>query len=122
MFFGKRKIPNFLKFSKQRNTLTDLTVFAGSTRRTLAHVSSLRQDVAGGTMLARFADAGIQRLFTISTGELRRANASVVWRLVLLHSVIAMVVIVLVLELVIVIALAGDAAFFRVLLGPRFLD
>lgn len=97
-------------------------MYAGSTRRTLAHVSSLRQNVASGTVLAGLADAGVQRLLAISAGELRRANASVVRRLVLLHRIIAVVVIVLVLELVIVVALAGDAALPRVLLGPRLLD
>lgn len=97
-------------------------MYAGSARRTLAHVSSLRQDVAGGTVLAGLADARVQRLLAVSAGELRRTNASVVRRIVLLHRVIAVVVIVLVLRLVIVIALAGDAALPRVLLGSRLLD
>lgn len=96
-------------------------MLAGSTRRTLAHVSSLRQDIAGGTILAGFADAGVQRLLAIPAGELRRTNASVVRQSVLLYRVIAVIVIILILELVIVIALAGYATFPRVFLGSRLL-
>lgn len=101
--------------------LTDLTVLAGSARRAFAHVSSLRQDVAGGAVLAGLADARVQRLLAVATGELRRAYASVIRRLVLLHRIIAVLVIVLIFELVVVVALVGGAVFPRAPLGsfPR---
>lgn len=97
-------------------------MLAGSAGRTLAHVSSLRQNVAGGSVLAGLADARIERLLAVSAGELRRTYASVVRRLVLLHRVIVVIVIVLVLKLVIVVALFGGAAFFRVLLRLLLID
>lgn len=93
-------------------------MLAGPARRALAHVSSLRQDVAGGPVLTGFADARIQRLLAVATGELRWAYAPVIRRLVLLHGVIAVLVVVLVLELVVVVALAAGAVFPRAPLGP----
>lgn len=99
------------------STLTDFTVLAGPTRWTLAYVSSLRQDVASGAVLTRLTDARVQRLPAVTACELRRAYASVVRRLVLLHRIIAMLVIILVLQLVIVVALVGGATFPRTPLG-----
>lgn len=96
--------------------LTDLAMFAGSTGRALAHVSSLRQDVTSGTVLARLADARVQRFLAVSAGELWRAYAPVVRRLVLLHRIITVIVIFLVLQLGIEIALPG------ILLGPPLVD
>lgn len=103
-------------FSKNAIVLTDLTVLASSTRRALAHVSSLRQDITSGTVLAGLTDARIQRFLAVSTSELRWTYTPIVRRLVLLHRVIAMVIIFLVLELGIVIA------FPRVLLCPSLVD
>lgn len=91
-------------------------MLASSTRRAFAHVSSLRQDIASGTVLAGLTDARIQRFLAVSTSELRRTYAPIIWWLVLLHRVIAVVIIFLVLELGIVIAL------LRVLLGPSLVD
>lgn len=104
------------KNSWNAGVLTDLAVFAGSTGRALAHVSSLRQDVASGTVLTRLADARVQRLLAVSAGELWRAYAPVVRRLVLLHRIVTVIVIFLVLQLGI------EIAFSRILLGPPLVD
>lgn len=103
-------------------TLTDFAVYAGSTRRTLADVSSLRQDVAGGTVLTGFSDTRVQRFFAVPAGELRRAYASVIRRFVLLHRVIFMIVIILILELIIIVALVVGAAFLRAFLHFPLVD
>jgi len=102
--------------------LTNLAMLAGSTRGTLAHVSSLRHDVARGTVLTRFSDAGVQRFLAIPAGELRRAYAPVIRRFVLLHRVVVVLVIVLVLDFVVVVALFTETAFPRVLLRSPLID
>lgn len=97
-------------------------MLAGPTGRAFAHVSTLRQNVAGGAVLTGLADTRIQGLLAVPAGVLRRAYAPVIRRLVLLHRVIAVLVAVLVLELVIVIALVGGAAFPRAPLGSPLVD
>lgn len=86
-------------------------MLASSAGRTLAHVTTLRHDVARSTVLTRFSDARVQRFLAVPAGELWRTYAPVIRRLVLLHRVVVVLVVVLVLDLVIVIALVAEAAF-----------
>lgn len=95
-------------------------MFAGPPRGALADVTTLGENIASGPVLTRLPYARIQRLLAISTRELRRADASVIGRLVFLNRVISMLVTVLVIDLVIVIALGRGATFPRVLLRPAF--
>jgi len=97
-------------------------MFAGPTRGTLAHVSSLWHDVTRGTVLTRFSNAGIQRFLTIPTGELRRAYTPIIRRLVFLHGVVVVFVIIFVLDFVIVVALVTETAFPRIFFGSPLID
>lgn len=88
-------------------------MFSSSAWWTFAHVTTLRQDVAGGSVLTRFAYTRIQRLLAVSTGELRRTDASVIRRFELLHLVISMLEAGLVIDVV---------TFLRVLLRSALID
>lgn len=108
----------------QRNQLTSsltyLAVFPGPSWRALANVATLGQNVASGPVLTRLPYARVQRFLAISAGELWRANASVIGRLVLLNRVISMLVTVLVIEVVVVVAFGRRATFLPVLLRSTF--
>ena len=88
-------------------------MFSSPARWTLAHVTTLRQDVAGGSVLTRFAYTRIQGLLAVSTGELRWTDASVIRRFELLHRVVTMLETGLVIDVV---------TFLRVLLRPALID
>lgn len=102
--------------------LTNFAMNAGPTGRTLANVSTLGQYVASGTVLAGLVDARIQGFLAITAGELRRANALVIRRLVLFYRVISTLETPLVIEIVVVIALRTDATLFRILLRSWLID
>lgn len=102
--------------------LTNFTVLPGPSRWALANVAALRQYVASSAVLARLADARIQRLLTISAGELRGTDALVVGLLVLLHGVIlvriiiVIIIIIVVLQIVLQLAILAGAVLSGVAL------